>query len=370
MNSNLSDPSVRSLSWDIFKSIEYTNLPENQIFIKKIYIDITNDLIAGTILSKIIFWYLPSNSNNEIITKLRVKRDGYLWLAKNHNDWWDEVRLTHNQVRRGLHILQEQNIIITKVYKFDGVPTVHIRLLPDNLMIEYEIALKKSLSELQTQFDILEDKANNTNEPRYKRKLNCVKTQMDNVESTISSLHREHTENTSDISSKSHSSIKSLRSTIQEKNELVSFVPNNNSETELEKAKKAEARIQQIQKGDPVFDAYIKTCKFLSTEIPDSHSHKKIIRLLKRKYDSKVQNNFKDLVEAEIDPVEYARWYVFKSNKMDTGFNWGFYCCSGLLSEFLRYKDKQAHDLPSEEKTEKELSSDSISERAKKWLES
>lgn len=99
---------------------------------KKIYVDITDDLIAGLMLSQIIYWHLPNRDGE---SKLRVERDDYQWLVKAQHEWWEECRLTAKQVRRARKILEEKGIIATTLYKFGGAPTTHIR-------IEWETFLK------------------------------------------------------------------------------------------------------------------------------------------------------------------------------------------------------------------------------------
>ncbi|GAJ09042.1 unnamed protein product, partial [marine sediment metagenome] len=58
---------------------------------KKIYVDITGDLIAGLLLSQIIYWHLP-NKDGE--TKLRVIKKNRPCIAKARHDWWDEARIS------------------------------------------------------------------------------------------------------------------------------------------------------------------------------------------------------------------------------------------------------------------------------------
>jgi len=92
---------------------------------KKIYVDIAGDLIAGLLLSQIIYWHLPSNEGK---SKLRIEKEGKTWLAKNRTDWWDEVRITPKQFDRAAGLLKEKGIIETKLFKFNGAPAVHIYL--------------------------------------------------------------------------------------------------------------------------------------------------------------------------------------------------------------------------------------------------
>ena len=92
---------------------------------KKIYVDISGDLIAGLILSQIIYWFLP---NKEGKTKLRVMKRGTLCLAKTRFEWWDEIRFKPTQVDKGLKILRKIGVIRTKIHRFNGTPTTHIFL--------------------------------------------------------------------------------------------------------------------------------------------------------------------------------------------------------------------------------------------------
>lgn len=98
---------------------------------KKVYVDVADDLIAGLLLSQIIYWYLPSGQRQ---SKLRVEKDGHLWIAKSHADWYEEVRITEWQAPRALTKLEERGIIEKRIYRFDGSPTVHIRIIEEKFL--------------------------------------------------------------------------------------------------------------------------------------------------------------------------------------------------------------------------------------------
>ncbi len=102
---------------------------------KKIYVDIADDLIAGLLLSQIIYWYLPDEKGN---TKLRVEKSGYLWIAKERGDWYEEVRISPKQFDRASGILIEKGIIIKDHFRFNGMRTVHLRLDYDRFMELWE----------------------------------------------------------------------------------------------------------------------------------------------------------------------------------------------------------------------------------------
>lgn len=93
--------------------------------VKRTYIDIAEDLIAGLLLGQIVYWNLPNENGN---SKLRVKKENSLWLAKGRNDWWEEIRITPKQFDRAIKILKDKGLVEVKNFKFNGSPTVHVRL--------------------------------------------------------------------------------------------------------------------------------------------------------------------------------------------------------------------------------------------------
>lgn len=95
------------------------------IDVKRIYIDIADDLVAGILLSQIIYWNLPNDKGQ---TKLKVEKDGKLWLAKSRQEWWEEIRISPKQFDNAIKKLECKNIVETKLFKFNGAPTKHISL--------------------------------------------------------------------------------------------------------------------------------------------------------------------------------------------------------------------------------------------------
>ena len=106
---------------------------KDTIDVKKAYIDIAGDLAAGVMLSQIIFWYLPK-PNQGLAPKLRVKKEGVLWLVKGYKDWWAEIRLTEKQARRALKVLTDKGLVEIKIRRFNGSPTCHIRIQNDKFL--------------------------------------------------------------------------------------------------------------------------------------------------------------------------------------------------------------------------------------------
>ncbi len=108
----------------------WEQLSRDSIDVKRVYIDIVEDLVAGILLSQIIFWNLP---NQEGKSKLRVKKDGELWLAKNREDWYEECRISVKQYDRASRILEKKGLIEKRIFKFNGNPTTHIKLNLDKI---------------------------------------------------------------------------------------------------------------------------------------------------------------------------------------------------------------------------------------------
>lgn len=104
---------------------------------KRCYCEICNDLVSGLLLSQIIFWFLPNRKGE---SKLRIIKNGRLWLCRARGDWFEECFITDHQFDRASKILVEKGFIYKANYKFDGTPKPHVSVRFDNLV--------KALSEL------------------------------------------------------------------------------------------------------------------------------------------------------------------------------------------------------------------------------
>jgi hypothetical protein len=96
---------------------------------KRIYVDMAGDLVAGLMLSQLVYWYLLPNRKGE--SKLRVHRDGHWWVAKQRDDWWDEIRLSPKRVDRAIRILVDRGLVVKKQWRFNGDRTTHLRIVWD-----------------------------------------------------------------------------------------------------------------------------------------------------------------------------------------------------------------------------------------------
>ncbi len=113
---------------DLQSLLAIERFAEDAFRVKKTYVDMTGDLLSGILLGQIVYWHLPSKDGR---SKLRVQKEGKLWLAKGRADWYDEIRITPKQFDRAIKVLVEKGFIETRLFKFDGSPMVHIHLHPE-----------------------------------------------------------------------------------------------------------------------------------------------------------------------------------------------------------------------------------------------
>ncbi len=120
----------QNMEFDTFLLWERSSL--DTVDFKKIYVLLTGDLIAGLLLSQIVYYYLPSKDGHS--DKLQVRKDGHYWIAKQRDEWWDEVRITAKQADRGLRILEEKGLIVRKYWMLNARRTTHIHLIQDRFL--------------------------------------------------------------------------------------------------------------------------------------------------------------------------------------------------------------------------------------------
>jgi hypothetical protein len=111
------------------------------------YIDISGDLLAGTLLGQILYWFSPDKNGRP---RVRVKKDGYYWLAKDRSDWFDEIRISPKQYDRAAKLLEDKKLIIKSKYKFKGMPMIHIRpnyTILNNAINAWKLEVKHELLE-------------------------------------------------------------------------------------------------------------------------------------------------------------------------------------------------------------------------------
>jgi hypothetical protein len=114
---------------DEFLKWEYHS--RDTIDFKRIYADITRDVVAGLLLSQLMFWHIPDKHGK---TRMRVEEEGELWVRKKREDWWNECRLSPKQFDRASALLSKKGFAIIKNFKHLGRNTKHIRLNIDNII--------------------------------------------------------------------------------------------------------------------------------------------------------------------------------------------------------------------------------------------
>ena len=58
----------------------------------------------------------------------KSKKNGQYWLAKGREDWYEEICITAKQYDRAIKILIDKGFVEVNRFKFDGAPTIHIKL--------------------------------------------------------------------------------------------------------------------------------------------------------------------------------------------------------------------------------------------------
>jgi competence protein ComGC len=90
------------------------------IDVKRVYIDVAGDIIAGILLSQIIFWFLP---NKEGKNKIRITKKGVEYLAKNRTNWLEECRIKPRQYDTAIKKLKEKGVVEVKNSLFNNKRT-------------------------------------------------------------------------------------------------------------------------------------------------------------------------------------------------------------------------------------------------------
>lgn len=106
--------------------LKWETATRDTIDFKKAYVDMAGgDLVAGLLLSQIVYWHLPTKAGE---SRLRVWREGYQWIAKGRADWWDEARITPKQFDRACQVLVDLGLVVKANFRFSGLKMIHLRL--------------------------------------------------------------------------------------------------------------------------------------------------------------------------------------------------------------------------------------------------
>lgn len=100
--------------------IRWEKKSRDTIDVKRAYIDVAGDIIAGILLSQIIYWFLPSKDGKN---KIRIIKNGVEHLAKNRTDWWEECRIKPRQYDTAIAKLKKKGIVEVKNSLFNNKVT-------------------------------------------------------------------------------------------------------------------------------------------------------------------------------------------------------------------------------------------------------
>jgi hypothetical protein len=174
------------------------------------HIDIAGDLVAGTLLSQILYWFAPDKEGK---SKLRIIRDGHYWLVKERKDWTDEIRITVRQADRALKDLEKKNLIIKKIHKFGTGTAAYIR--PNFDVLDAAISKWKSQEKIKiAEADAKNRKPKTASDMAITQNViaelhkvsyqNYTKCKSGITQSVIPSIQRLHTETTTEITDKDY----------------------------------------------------------------------------------------------------------------------------------------------------------------------
>lgn len=103
------------------------------IVIHKIYVDICDgDLQAGSLLSKLIYWFTPNDLG---VVQAHIKKHGRLWVANHRDKWWDILCMKPRVYDRAAKVLVEKGFVTQAVMKTEtGVTLAHLSINDDRIM--------------------------------------------------------------------------------------------------------------------------------------------------------------------------------------------------------------------------------------------
>lgn len=91
------------------------------VFVELWSVDVLDgDFPTAVLLSQVLWWHQPAKDGEP---KLRYERDGFLWLVRPDDGWWEDCRMTLRQVRRSRGVLVGRGFIVHRRFKVGGAPT-------------------------------------------------------------------------------------------------------------------------------------------------------------------------------------------------------------------------------------------------------
>lgn len=235
---------------DFLSSVKCNHTPHK-------YIDITGDLIQGTLLARIMYWFEEGKNKK---TKVRIFKDGYFWIAKQRRDWWEEIRITERQYDKAIKELEKKGFVELAKYKFNSMPTIHIRPDYDNINTAVNNWRKELEREIIDEYDIELQKMQNGSCTKCNSQGNDIKcnsgvTQEGNLLTYITNNEYSNNNYNSDntdkyaLEDKSSKGVYNIYASVPEEHTLKQsrYIPSNYTEEQL---------IEHIKK--PIYDYMTK----------------------------------------------------------------------------------------------------------------
>ena len=120
---------------DMEKFLALKSVEQQRINFEMTYVDMAGgDLIAGLLLSQIIYWFTPNKHGK---SKIKATYKGRPALAKSRDEWYKEIRITPKQYDRAIDILKEKGFVDVKNSMFNSKKTPFIMLNEDIFLSVY-----------------------------------------------------------------------------------------------------------------------------------------------------------------------------------------------------------------------------------------
>jgi hypothetical protein len=136
------------------KFLNWETASRDTIDFKKLYVDMTGDHLAALALSEIVYWHLPNQQGQ---SKLRVNREGELWIAVPRYEWWDRTRMTPRQIDSAMKKLVETKLVVKKFFAFNRAKTTHVRINWDAFLVLWNSLINAPLENPYKPKSSLED---------------------------------------------------------------------------------------------------------------------------------------------------------------------------------------------------------------------
>ena len=128
---------------------------EEKIGCQKMYVDIAGGIHEAFVLDELIYFTLPRVDTGK--SGLRVRKDGFLWMAVSRKEWWERKRLTPKEADGAIERLLKRGLVFKDYFLFNKQKTTHLRLNTKEFFRLYtELLQAENKPELEAD-DILPD---------------------------------------------------------------------------------------------------------------------------------------------------------------------------------------------------------------------